>query len=49
MRIDAFLVEIVELFGGAMRRIRVQALHHVGPAPLAAAQRGQRVLPPHLD
>jgi hypothetical protein len=50
MRIAALLVEIVKLFGGAVRRIRIQALHHVGPAaPLPAAQRGQRVLPTHLQ
>ncbi len=48
MRIAPLLVEIVKLFGGAVRRIRVQALHHVGSAPLGAAQGGQRVLPTHL-
>jgi len=48
MRIAPLLVEIVKLFGGAVRRIRIQALHHVGPAPLAAAQGGQRVRLPLL-
>ena len=49
LRIAAFLIKIMKLFGGAMGCIRIQTFDHSGAAALATGQRTQRVLPANLN